>query len=279
NLVYSTFLGGTNNDVANHIAVDNNGGAYVTGWTVSTNFPSTATNLIANYLTNNIHSAVLTTNVFLTKITNGISPGIAYSAVFGGNRSDIGFGVAVDSIGNAFVAGAAFSTNFPTFNTSGFLRATNSAGKTGTSDVFVTAFNTNASALLYSVYLGGRQNDYGYGIALDPLDSAYVVGQTASTNFPTLDAFQSKRDGTNDTFLAKILLTNAPPVLGIDLNGKNILLSRSAYQMDYAIEETTDLTSTNWGSVQAQSVFTNGLQITTFPVTNYDRAFFRLHKF
>ncbi len=83
NIVYSTLLGGVNNDQANHVAVDGSGAAYVTGWTVSTNFPNTMpTNLIANRLTNNIKS-LTTTNTFLTKITNGAgtSAGIAYSVV------------------------------------------------------------------------------------------------------------------------------------------------------------------------------------------------------
>ena len=78
-LVYSTFLGGTNNDVANHMAVDGSGNAYVTGWTVSTNFPNTVTNVAGLYngLTNNSFLASrVTTNAFLTQITwNGIQCG------------------------------------------------------------------------------------------------------------------------------------------------------------------------------------------------------------
>jgi hypothetical protein len=215
NYIYSTFLGGTNDDVATSIAVDASGAAYVTGWTISTNFPNSITNLISSGLTNNINGLIITTNAFLTKITNGIgtAAGIAYSVVFGGSAkggaNDVGYGVAVDPAGNAFVVGAATSTNFPASHNSGFLRATNS----GNSDVFVTAFNTNASAVLYSVLLGGAQNDFGYGIALDSSDSAYIVGSTTSTNFPTTAPFQSFRNGTNDAFVAKIILTSLPPAI------------------------------------------------------------------
>ena len=109
---------------------------------------------------------MLTTNAFLAKLdSKGTS--LVYSAVFGGFGLDIGYGVAVDPAGEAFVVGTTSSTNFPTLNTSGLLAATNSGG----SDVFVTAFNTNGTALLYSVYLGGANNDFGYGIAVDQLDT------------------------------------------------------------------------------------------------------------
>jgi ATP-dependent protease HslVU (ClpYQ) peptidase subunit len=212
NLVYSTFLGSTNNDVANGIAVDNNGAAYVTGWTISSNFPNTfGTNMagLHSFVATNTRPADFATNVFLTKITNGTQAGIAWSAVFGGKGADVGYGVAVDPAGEVFVTGAASSTNFPTFNVPGYLRATNS----GKSDAFVIAFNTTGSNLLYSTYLGGKDNDYGYGIAVYTNGDAYVVGQTLSTNFPTFQGDFTRRNGTNDAFLTKIMLTVLPPVI------------------------------------------------------------------
>ncbi|MGO9586784.1 MAG: immunoglobulin domain-containing protein [Limisphaerales bacterium] len=218
-LVYSTLLGSTNNDEANGIAVDNNGAAYVTGWTISTNFPNTVTNIAAlhSFVATNTTLSVLATNVFLTKITNGIgtSAGIAWSAVFGGKGRDVGNGVAVDPAGNdVFVTGSASSTNFPIYNVPGLMSRTNS-GKSGSgkSDVFVIAFTSDASALLYSGYLGGKENDFGYGIAVDASGDAYVVGQTLSTNFPTFNAPQTFRNGTNDAFLTKIILTPGPPAI------------------------------------------------------------------
>ena len=134
----------------------------------------------------------MATNVFLAKITNAIGTtnvGIAWSALFGGKGKDIGYGVALDPAGsNVFVTGSASSTNFPIFNVPGYLRPTNS----GKSDAFVIAFNATGSNLLYSTYLGGRKKDYGYGIAVDANGDAYVVGQTFSTNFPTLIARLSR---------------------------------------------------------------------------------------
>jgi hypothetical protein len=219
NLLYSTYLGGANNDVANGIAVDTNGAAYVTGWTVSTNFPNTLGTSIPglhSFVATNTSLGFPATNVFLTKIiTNGTSQAvIAWSAVFGGKGADIGYGVAVDPAGEVFVTGSASSTNFPTFNIPTLMRYTNS----GKSDAFVIAFNTNATALLYSAYLGGKDNDYGYGIAVSPNGDAYVVGQTLSTNFLTLStnslalvADYPSRNGTNDAFLAKITLSVTAP--------------------------------------------------------------------
>jgi hypothetical protein len=234
NLVYSTFLGGTNNDFASHIAVDTSGAAYVTGWTVSTNFPNTiGTNIVGlhSFVATNTSLSVLATNVFLTKITNGTQAGIAWSAMFGGKGTDIGYGVAVDPAGEVFVTGSASSTNFPTFNVPTLMRYTNS----GKSDAFVIAFNTNATALLYSTYLGGRENDYGYGIAVYTNGDAYVVGQTLSTNFLTLIADFPSRNGTNDAFLTKIILTVLPPEITVQPTNQSV---RVGSTMTFAVTAT-----------------------------------------
>ncbi len=204
--VYSTFLGGVNSDVPYHIAVDALDNAYVTGWTVSTNFPNTVTNVAGLYngLANNTGvAAPLITNAFLTQIMwSGTNAAIGWSTAFGGTNSgmDIGFGVTVDPSGNVFVVGASSTTNFPAVNTPGLLHTTNS----GSSDAFVIGFYTNCSAILYSGYLGGSGNDYGYGIAEDAQTNVYLTGQTLSANFPTFFASQPSLNGTSDAFLAKI---------------------------------------------------------------------------
>jgi Immunoglobulin I-set domain/Immunoglobulin domain/Beta-propeller repeat len=211
--VYSTFLGGVNNDVPYQISVDALDNAYVTGSTVSTNFPNTITNLagLGNGLANNTGvSAPLITNAFLTQIMwSGTNAAIGWSTAFGGTNFgiDIGYGVTVDPSGNVFVVGASSTTNFPAVNTPGLLRMTNS----GTSDAFVIAFTPNCSNILYSGYLGGSGNDYGYGIAVDAQTNVYLAGQTFSANFPTIFPFQSSLNGTSDAFLAKIGWTVLPP--------------------------------------------------------------------
>jgi hypothetical protein len=212
-LVYSTFLGGFNNDMGDGIAADGAGNAYITGWTISTNFPNTVTNVpgLHNGLTNNIGvAAPLITNAFLTQITwSGTNAAIGWSTGFGGTNFgiDIGYGVALDPSGNVFVAGAASTTNFPAVNTPGLLGMTNS----GASDLFVMVFTTNCSAILYSGYLGGSGNDYGYGVAVDSQTNVFLTGQTFSANFPTFFPYQSSLNGPSDAFLAKIGWVVLPP--------------------------------------------------------------------
>jgi hypothetical protein len=283
NLVYSTFLGGANNDVASSIAVDAAGNAYVTGWTVSTNFPNpVAFPSLPNGLANNlVYGYSATTNAFLTKIMwNGTNANIGYSAVFGGTNYgviDTGQSVAVDASGDAFVAGTTSSTNFPTFlaSNAGFLRATNSGGN----DVFVTAFNPNATALLYSVYLGGVNNDFGNGLALDPAGNAYVVGQTLSANFPTVNALHVLLDGPSDAFLAKILLASHPTLTILPQPTSDVTLAWRAFQPEYKLESNTNLAVSNaWLVVPQPPVLSNGWHTVILPATNAN-LFFRLQKF
>jgi hypothetical protein len=279
-LVYSTYLGGMDDDLGYAVAADSAGNAYVTGGAISPNFPDTTTNVpgLFSGVTNNLSGSILTTNAFLVKL-GPTGTNIVYAVVFGGLAGDVGYGVAVDPAGEAFVVGAATSTDFPTTNTATYLAGTNSGGN----DVFVTAFNSDASALLYSVCLGGANDDFGYGLALDPAGDAYVVGQTLSSNFPTNNALHAALNGTSDAFLAKILLLEVPPALTIVSGpGKtNVTLTQPAYLPEYRLESNTNLLSTNsWTLVTLPPppVLTNGLQIITLPLTSGD-LFFRLQRF
>jgi len=271
-LVYSTFLGGTNNDQAFGIAFDSAGNAYVTGGTTSPNFTNTAG--FFNELTNNLNGLILTTNAFLVKL-GPKGTNLVYSAVFGGNSIDVGSGVAVDPLGGAFVCGTTASTNFPTLNATNYFAMTNSGGD----DVFVTAFNTNGTALIYSVYLGGANNDFGYGLALDPAGNAYVVGQTLSSNFPTNNALQAALDGPSDAFLAKILLASHPTLTIMPQPASDVTLAWRAFQPEYKLESNTNLAFSNaWLVVPQPPVLSNGWHTVTLPATNAD-LFFRLQKF
>lgn len=139
-------------------------------------------------------------SVFLTKL-DADTHKVLYSTVFGELGTSQGWALAVDqATGNAYITGSTTATNFPTVNTSGLLSATNH----GYADVFVTAVNADASALLYSVYLGGPRNEWGYGIALDSAKDAYVVGRTGSGRFPVVNGYQSVFKGGFEAFVSKI---------------------------------------------------------------------------
>ncbi|HSR05535.1 MAG TPA: SBBP repeat-containing protein, partial [Bryobacteraceae bacterium] len=130
-----------------------------------------------------------------------IDPVLLYSTYLGGNGEEQGSGIAVDGAGNAYLTGYTSSTNFPNVSP---LQATFGGGFDGT-DAFVTKINAAGSALVYSTYLGGASNDYGYGVAVDGAGNALVTGRTQSINFPTVNPLQASYGGGNfDVFVAKI---------------------------------------------------------------------------
>ena len=189
-LVYSTYLGGSNIDQGFGITADGTGNAYVTGRTRSTNFPT------ANALQPTFGGGAFPYDAFVTKL-NAAGSTLLYSTYLGGSGDDSGFGIAVDSAGNAYVTGDTSSTNFPTANA---LQPTLG----GTADAFVTKLNAAGSTLLYSTYLGGSSGDQGLGIAVDSAGNAYVTGGTNSTNFPTVNALQPTTGDTADAFVTKL---------------------------------------------------------------------------
>ncbi len=194
-LVYSTYLGGTFADGGSGIAVDTAGNAYVTGSTVSSDFPTTPGTLQP--------AAGGASNAFVTKLSADGSA-LLYSTYLGGSGDDSGSRVTVDAAGNAHVIGATNSVDFPTAS------AIQPAFAGGSSDVFVAKLNSAGSGLIYSTYLGGTATDFAVGIALDGAGNAYVTGFTRSVDFPTANPLQvTNAGGIFDAFVAKIAPTLA----------------------------------------------------------------------
>ncbi len=204
-LIYSTYLGGAEDDVGNGIAIDSSGNAYVTGYTSSSNFPTTVPPMTPS----NIGTKQ---NLFITKIgASGAT--LVYSVYLGGSENDIGYGIAIDSSGNAYVTGSTFSSDFPVTANTAFQKT---IAETNSTDAFITKIDVSGSSLLYSTYLGGGDintsgdDDYdeGSGIAVDSAGNAYVTGVTSSAKFPiTASTFQTVNAGplgTSDAFIAKI---------------------------------------------------------------------------
>jgi hypothetical protein len=198
-LVYSTYLGGSTPfaDRASGIAVDSLGNAYVTGNATSADFPTTA-GAFQNFRPSG-------NSTFVTKV-NATGSALVYSTYLGGSGcswlGDSASGIAVDSSGNAYVTGGAYSIDFPT--TPGAFQASHGGPKGCYSSAYITKMNPGGSELVYSTYLGAG-NEAGAGIALDSVGNANVTGYTGSCNFPvTSDAIQASCGGSTDAFFSRL---------------------------------------------------------------------------
>jgi hypothetical protein len=187
-VVYSTYIGGTDYDQVDGLAIGPDGSAYITGETTSTNFPT-----LNAYQP---HNAGLY-DIFLTRL-NPAGNGLVYSTYFGTSGDEIAYGIAVDQYGNAFITGSG-PTNFPVINSVAL------SSHTGASVAFIGKFNPYGS-LLYSTWAGGSQGfSDGRGIAVDSAGNAYVTGDTGGTNFPIVGGEQPHLNGSaNDAFVIKL---------------------------------------------------------------------------
>jgi hypothetical protein len=198
---YSTFLGGSSDDIAAGIQVNLNGNAFVVGTTQSPNFPTTAGAFRRTGATGNF------SDVFVSKL-NPTGTGLVYSTFIGGSNFDWGRGLAIDAAGNAYVTGQTKSSNFPT-TAGAFDRSFNidTCPRCGIDqyDAFALKLNAAGSGLVYSTFLGGFDVDDGMAIAVDGSGNAYVAGETGSANFPTTaGAFDTSRNGAFDSFITKL---------------------------------------------------------------------------
>ena len=189
-VVFSTFLGGSGTDLIGAVAVDNSNSPYVFGATVSPNFPTT--------------DVLQSTGIFFLTKFNPAGSAIVYSTLFGGGAvassvsADEAVGLALDSSGNAYVAGSIDDSSYPT-TTNAFQKALK-----GSSNAFVTKFNSTGSNMTYSTFIGGSGTDVVGGMALDPSGEVLLVGQTNSNDFPTMSAFQRTSSGGQDAFVTKL---------------------------------------------------------------------------
>ncbi len=199
-LLYSTFLGGSGDDCflgtaglifgLCSLALDSAGDVYVTGNTLSTNFPVTAQAWDTTYNGS--------TDAFVTRL-DPAGAVLLYSTFLGGSGWDGGFGIALAGE-NSFIAGATSSADFPTTTLS--WDATYNGGD---GDAFVAQLNLSGTNLLGSTFLGGAGVDHGIAVAVGPDGAAYVTGGTASSDFPTTTtAFDPSFNGNRDGFLARV---------------------------------------------------------------------------
>lgn len=206
-ILFATYLGGADEDHAYGVAMDDDGGVYVTGRTKSADFP-----------TANPYQAFLRgpTNAFVTKVVwNGSQLTLAYSTYLGGSVNENGSGIAVDAWGSAFVTGVSDSADFPRIGTS-------LPPKPGGADAFVTKLTPSGSGLVYSVFLGGLADDAGFGVAVDAAGRAHVVGFTRSDDFPVPGGFQVVNRGEGDLFVARLSTGGDSVEYGTYLGGSGL---------------------------------------------------------
>ena len=192
-IVFSTFLGGLDDDRANSLAIDKNNNILIAGFTSSEDFPKSdgAYDTIQNGFK----------DCFISKIeVNGTKKQYFFSTFFGGGAEDEAFGIATDFEDNIYITGTTSSQNFP------LLRPIHPS-IAGAKDVFITKFNPDGSELIYSTYLGGNKDDYALAIAVGETGAAFITGGTMSTNFPYTSIFNNQESGNKgleEVFVSKV---------------------------------------------------------------------------
>ncbi len=198
-LLYSTYIGGGNAEAATSVTVNSAGEAFVTGGTSSTDFPVTPGSFCTT-----APSSGFSDDAFLVKL-NSAGSSLVYSTYIGGNNTDGGWGVTINSNNESFVTGFTASDNFP---------ATAGAHKTihtsaDSRDAFVCRLNAAGSSMIYATYVGASDEDYGCDIEVNNANEAFVAGKSdlfqSSGNFPTTGcAYDNSYNGMLDIILFKL---------------------------------------------------------------------------
>ena len=189
-LIYSTHLGGSDTDQGTDIVVDSSGCAYIIGYTRSSDFP-TANPFCGVYAGGTYYG-----DAFVTKL-NPAGDALVYSTYLGGAVDDMGNGIAIDRNGCAYVVGYTKSTDFPLHDPFDDTYA----GGVYYGDGFVTKLNSTGDTLVYSTYLGGHEDEWGYSLVVDQAGCAYVAGHTKSHDFPVKHPYDNTLDGYDDATL------------------------------------------------------------------------------
>ncbi len=254
-LLYSTFLGGDTADFGDAIALGPSNVAYVTGLTSSLLFPATS----GAFQTKGNTAGIAFITLVDTSLTGSAS--LKYSTFVGGSEANSAFGIAADTAGNAYIAGATQGSDFPV--TKGAFQTSPVAGSEG--EGFVTKLNpagTGAADLVYSTYFGGSGAGSNFdevdAIAVNPLtNNGYITGVTASTAatfpvFPNPGAFQTALNGTSDAFIAELTFQPTLAVSPLTLTfGPQLVGTPTAAQM-------VTLTNNNITAVAFTSVAVSG---------------------
>ncbi|MFX0092328.1 MAG: SBBP repeat-containing protein, partial [Candidatus Hodarchaeota archaeon] len=238
-VLFSTYLGGSANDIAWALDIDLDGNVVIVGYTSSNDFPTL--NAYQEHFGG-------TRDAFIAKFR--ADGQLLFSTYFGGGSDDYGHGVAIDTTGNIVVPGAVITNNLDyqifvakfsadgqtqlflkyfggdghdhcngiaidfignivisgTTDSSNFFPIVNGSQESyggGRYDTFITKFSPDGQTMLFSTYLGGSSEDNNYAVAVDTAANILVTGYTSSTNFPTVNATQNTNSGDRDIFVTK----------------------------------------------------------------------------
>jgi hypothetical protein len=206
-LIYSTYIGGKDGDQGFGITIDTSGNAYITGTTVSADFPTTP---------GPFNSTVNLLDVFVVKFNQNGSD-IIYSSIIGGNSSETPYEITIDTFKNIYITGLTNSTDLP-ITPKAYCQKHN-----GGWDAFVFKLDVNGTALVYSTFLGGSDFEDGLSIALDLAGNAHIFGRTSSADFPTTNtAIDRTLNGSNDMFITKLNSTGSGLIFSTFLGGTNL---------------------------------------------------------
>jgi uncharacterized repeat protein (TIGR01451 family) len=270
-LIFSTFIGGSNDDVPSQVTQDVYGDIFLVGYSLSTNFPVRGPVFQKTFKGGSVTGDAVVVEVESAGFY------LEWSSYLGGSGDDQAFGVAVDTPGNVFVSGHTTSTDFPV--TAGAYQTAcpvDSSG--GCSTSFVSEVNPKGTALVYSTYLGGSNGlgESAYGIALDANDDAYLSGITGSPNYPTTpNAYKTSCgsdglcNGTYEGFVTELNPTGTGILASTFLGGSNfdytagivvkptaIYVSGSTVSSDFPV--TSNAAQSSYGGNSAGCVVNSG---------------------
>ncbi|MGY5865161.1 MAG: SBBP repeat-containing protein [Candidatus Thorarchaeota archaeon] len=186
-LLYSTYVGGSSDDEAHSISIDDEGNVFVVGETDSANFP------LESPYDNETNGAL---DCFIMKF-NSTGNGLIFSTYVGGSLDDFAYSLCVDANGDSFVTGLTLSSDFPTVNALDDSYYDND-------EAFVFKLNSTGNGLVYSTFYGGWSDDMGHGIDVDAQGNAHVVLMTGSWDLPAVNAYDDTSDDSWDTYVFKL---------------------------------------------------------------------------
>ena len=260
-LAYSTYLGGSGDDLGMRVAADSSGYAYVTGYTNSTDFPVASPWQTANGggTCGTPPNTIACFDAYAAKLdVDGSS--LVFSTYLGGSGGDYGYGIAADASGSAYVTGMTTSTDFPVTP-----EAFQLAGGGTSVDAYVVKLAPTGASAVYATYFGGLGAEAGLDIAVDSSGSAYVAGYAYGNSLPLASPLQATSGGYYDAFLAKLNAAGSALVFSTYLGGSgnekaqgvavdasgNAYLAGGTFSSDFPVTSGAFQTSYGFGAFDA----------------------------